>query len=274
MAIPLQGATFELRDGDGNLLSMATSDGSGIVALGNVSPGTYTLLETDTPDGFLPGGPYTVEVSAAGEITIDGIPLADFQAENHPFPDFTFAKTDSLGNPLQGAVFALDDLAGNVQYATSTIDGSVTFFGLAPGDYQLTEDTPPFGYLPDLTTYLVAVAQDGTITIDGGDSAGFTVINAEGADLTFVKMNVTPQSLVPGIDPITPGAAPIMGTGISGSTISITWPDSTTTDVTVGLENVWSAMPPEPLQSAEMVSAVQITPNHLPSDAVSVIVSG
>ena len=269
MAIPLQGATFELRDSGGVVRLTATSDALGIVALGNVSPGVYTLIEINTPAGFIPGGPYTVVVSDTGEITIDGTPLIDFEAENFPFPDFTFAKTDSVGNPLQDAVFALDDLSGTIQFATSTVDGSVTFFGVHPGIYLLSEETPPFGFLPDPTVYLVEVDANGNITIGGGDPTGFTVINEESGNLTFVKMDVTPQSQVPVIDPVRTGLIPVTGTGIPGSTITVTWPDASTTDVVVALDNTWTATPPEPLVVAETVSAVQATPNHLPSDAVA-----
>ena len=272
MAIPLQGATFELRDSGGNVLLTATSDASGIVALGNVSPGTYTLVETVTPFGFIPGGPYTVVVSPTGEITIDGIPLADFEAENLPFPNLTFTKTDSVGNPLQGAIFALDDISGTIQYAESSIDGSVTFYGIHPGQYLLSEDTPPFGFLPDPTVYLVEVAQNGAVTIGGNDPAGFTVINQAGGSLTFVKLDLTPDSAVPVLDPVRSGLIPVTGTGVPESTITVTWPDASVTEVLVTPDNTWTALPPAPLLAGETVSVSQTTPNHLPSGQVSEIV--
>jgi|GEM_PF-1978889 len=272
MAIPLQGATFELQNSDGIVLLTATSDASGVVALGNVSPGVYTLVETGTPPGFIPGGPYTVVVSADGEITVDGLPLADFEATNLPYPNLTFTKTDSEGDPLMGAIFALDDLSGSIQLSTSTIDGDVTFFGLHPGTYLLTEDAAPFGYLPTSSSYVVEVEPDGTVTIGGLDPAGFTVVNETGPNLSFVKLDLTPQSLAPLMNPVGSGLLPVTGTGVPGSTITITWPDFSTTDVFVALDNTWSAVPPVSLSVSETVSATQETPNHLPSDSVSEIV--
>ena len=269
MATPLQGAIFVLRDSDGTVLLTATSDASGVVALGNVSPGIYTLDEIFTPDGFIPGGPYTVEVSSTGEITVDGIPLEDFEAENFPFPNLTFSKTDSGGDPLQGAVFSLDDLSGTVQRATSTVDGSVTFYGLRPGTYLLSEESPPFGYLPDPASHVVEVTEDGDITIGGLDPAGFTVVNNDGGTMTFVKIDTTPQSAVPAIDPVRSGLIPVTGTGVPESTVIVTWPGGSTNNVIVLPDNTWSVTPPEPLAVSEIVSAIQITPNHLPSGSVS-----
>jgi len=268
MAIPLQGATFQLLDGGTPILT-ATSDENGLVALGAVSPGTYTLVETQTPDGFLPGGPYTVVVSPTGDITVDGLPLADFAAENLPFPNFAFGKTDAGGLPLAGGVFALDDLSGTIQHATSTADGTVTFYGLRPGQYLLSEDTPPFGYIPDPTVYLVEVSDTGTITVGGADPTGFAVINEAGPVVAFVKMDMTPQSAPPVLDPVRNGVLPVTGAGVPDSGITLTWPGGGTSAVTVGLDGRWEVIPSQELLLGQSVSAVQDTPNHLPSDAVT-----
>ena len=272
MAVPLQGATFELRDYQGHVLLTATSDASGTVALGNVSPGTYMLVETNTPPGFIPGGPYTVVVSDTGDITVDGEDLADFSAFNYPFPNFAFRKTDIDGDALMGAVFSLDDGFGTVQYATSALDGTVTFFAVRPGQYTLHEVSAPFGYLPDPSNYIVNVAADGTITVNGTPSNTFEVINTDGPDLSFIKLDVTPQSPPPVIDPVGAGSAPITGTGVPGATVTVTWPDTSTSDVIVGPDTVWTATPPAVLVIGQTVTATQTVPNHTISDPDSEIV--
>ena len=269
MATPLQGAGFELRDSNGTLVRSGISDINGLVDLGNVSPGTYTLLETFVPNGYLRSGPYTVVVLPSGDITINGIPLASFLAENYPYPNISFAKNDSNDGALAGAVFSLDDGAGTVLYATSTIDGNVVFYSVPPGRYIITEIEAPFGYITDSAQYEAIVTEHGVITIDGDPLADFVVVNQDGPALTFTKQDNTAQSVAPVIDPVRNGLIPVTGTGVSGSTITITWPDSTTSDVLVDYRNTWTATPTTPLTVGQDVSAIQTTPGMLPSDSVN-----
>ena len=230
MATPLQGVGFELRDSSGTVLRTGISDINGLVDLGNVSPGTYALVETSTPSGFLSIGPYMVVVLNNGDITIDGIPLASFLAENFPYPNIAFSKTDIAAAALAGAVFSLDDGAGTVLYSTSTIDGDVVFYTIPPGTYTITEVQAPFGYIADTTQYTAIVSENGDITIDGGPGFEFTVINLDGPALEFTKLDSTLQSTPPVIDPVRNGLIPVTGTGVSGSTVTVTWPDTTTSN--------------------------------------------
>lgn len=192
MATPLQGASFELRDSNGAVLRSGISGADGMVDLGNVSPGTYSLVETAAPASFLIGGPYTVVVAADGSITIDGTALADFEAPNLPYPNVTFLKTDANAAAFAGAVFELSDQAGTTLQATSTATGIVAFPSIAPGTYTLTETSAPFGYIADTTPYTVVVAENGDITVNGNPIDSFSVENAAGPALTFLKVNSTP----------------------------------------------------------------------------------
>ena len=218
MAIPLQGAGFELRDSSGTVLRSGISDINGLVALGNISPGTYTLFETSVPDGFLRSGPYTVVVSENGDITINGIPLASFLAENYPYPNITFSKNDSTDTALAGAIFSLDDGAGTILYSTSTIDGDVVFYTIPPGTYTITEIQAPFGYIADPTPYTAIVSENGDITIAGYPASAFVVVNEDGPALDFTKMDNTGQSPLPVINPVRNGLIPVTGAGVAGST--------------------------------------------------------
>ena len=266
MATPLQGASFELRDSGGTVLRSGISDAGGIVDLGNISPGIYTLVEVSAPAGFVQSGPYTVEVYASGEITVNGIALADFVAENYPYPNVAFSKTDAVAAALPGAIFALDDQSGTVQYSTSTIDGNVVFYTIPPGTYILTETQAPFGYVTDPAVHTVIVDENGDVTIDGNTSSVFSAVNEEGPAFTFAKEDNSVQSDAPVIDPVRSGLAPVTGTGVPGSTITVTWPDTTTTDVIVDYDNTWTAVPGTALVVDEVVSATQKTPGKLISD--------
>ena len=272
MATPLQGVGFELRDSGGTVLRSGISDIDGLVDLGNVSPGTYALIETSTPSGFLPSGPYTAVVLANGDITIDGIPLASFLAENFPYPNISFSKTDSADDALAGAIFSLDDGAGTILYATSTVGGNVVFYTIPPGTYTITEIQAPFGFLLDTTPYTAVVFENGDIEIDGDPIATFSVVNVDGPALEFTKTDNTPQSAPPVIDPVRNGLIPVTGTGVPGSTVTVTWPDTTTSDAIVDYNNTWTATPTTPLVVGDTVSAIQTTPGMLPSDPATELV--
>ena len=87
--------------------------------------------------------------------------------------------------------------------------------------------------------------------------------------MSFVKMDNTGQSPAPVIDPVRNGLIPVTGTGVAGSTITVTWPDTSTVDVLVDHNNIWTATPTTPLVVAQIVSAIQTTPGMLPSDPVN-----
>lgn len=269
MTTPLQGAGFELHDSSGTTVLSGTSDVNGKVDLGAVKPGSYTLVETTVPDGFVGGGPYTVVVSDAGEITIDSTPLASFTAENNPYPNVTFKKTDGGSGALPGAVFQLDDGNGTVLTATSTIGGDVIFYTVPPGSYTLTETQAPSGYVTDTTPHSVEVADNGDVTIDGNSADEFSFANQAGYAFSFTKVDATQQSTPPVIDPVSSGLSPVTGTGVSGSTITVTWPDNTTTDADVDYNNTWTATPPATLNVGDTISAVQKTPGKTASETVS-----
>ena len=181
---PLSGAVFTLSNGQ-----TATSDSNGLVQFGTLAPGTYTLTETRAPDGYqLSDTPYTVTVSAAGAVTVNGVPIEQFTAWDAPMPSFFFYKTDArTGEPLSGAVFTLS----NGQTATSDSDGLVQFGRLAPGTYTLTETTAPSGYAPNTQTYTVVVSATGEITVNGTAQSEFSVANTRNAyPLSFPKADL------------------------------------------------------------------------------------
>ena len=111
--------------------------------------------------------------------------------------------------PLQGAVFKLVSSTTNKEYtATSDADGFLHFYGLDAGDYTLTEETAPAGYVKDGTTHTVKITPtftevtddtDGTkhqvlasytVTVDGTNNSTYTVTNnAESEAITEVVEN-------------------------------------------------------------------------------------
>lgn len=149
---PLVGAEFTLTDdASGETVGSAyTSDADGTVRIDKLGPGSYTLLESRAPQGFVINSTpirFTVDHEA------DGQP-ADIALNNgDAFINYTagvmFAKTDEGGRALSGAEFELSSENGSPTSGTyvSGQDGTVGISGLASGDYILTEIKAPTGYL-------------------------------------------------------------------------------------------------------------------------------
>ncbi|WP_183108558.1 MSCRAMM family protein, partial [Brochothrix thermosphacta] len=173
----LQGAVFELQDTDGKVLqSGLTTDASGKIAVSELTPGNYQLVETKAPTGYEldstpikfeveKGQTEAVQVSMTNELTKGG---------------FVLTKTDEkTGEALQGAVFELQDTDGKVLQSGLTTDasGKIAVSDLTPGNYQLVETKAPTGYELDATpikfevekgqTEAVQVSMTNTLTKGG-----------------------------------------------------------------------------------------------------------
>lgn len=79
---PLPSAAFTLTR-NGQTAVAAISDSAGRVQFNTVAMGIYTMQEAITPPGYLQNTQtYTVMVTAAGQVTIDGLPAASFTIAN------------------------------------------------------------------------------------------------------------------------------------------------------------------------------------------------
>ncbi len=176
--------------------------------------------------------------------------------------DVSFSKVDdATGQPLAGAAFSLRNQSGGAALtATSTDAGLVVFAGVGYGTYDLQETQEPAGYQPDPTVHVVEVGASG-VTIDGAPMAEFSVRNA--------KME---KSAPPVINTIRAGDSLVVGTGVSGSTVTVTWPDNSTITAVVGVDGYWWVLVRGALNWGEVVSATQTEPGKLVSDSVQTTV--
>ncbi len=175
--------------------------------------------------------------------------------------DVSFSKVDdATDQPLAGAAFSLQNQSGGAALtATSTNAGLVVFASVGYGTYDLQETQEPAGYQPDPTVHVVEVGASGVI-IDGAPMAEFSVRNA--------KME---KSAPPVINTIMAGDSLVMGTGVPGSTVTVTWPDRSTVTAVVGVDGYWWVFP-RGLSWGDVVSATQTEPGKLVSDSVQTTV--
>ena len=125
------------------------------------------------------------------EQTGSNVEISERRTVEFPIPavegylsELSFTKTNSIGDPLPGATFALThdtescgfcrgDGKGHVEVsvyeATSDENGNVSFSNIPSGHtYTLTETVVPDGYKPNGNTYSVKVSYDAlTVTVTG-----------------------------------------------------------------------------------------------------------
>ena len=142
----LQGAVFELQDTDGKVLqSGLITDASGKIAVSDLTPGNYQLVETKAPTGYeLDSTPIKFEVKK-GQTEAVQLAMTNELSKG----GFVLTKTDNQsGEVLQGAVFELQDAEGKVIESglTTDVSGKLAIDQLKPGNYQLVETKAPTGY--------------------------------------------------------------------------------------------------------------------------------
>ena len=114
----LAGACFALRSGDRAVYSICDNDASdantsaGVILLGTVAPGTYTLRETQPPTGYLAVADQQVTISANQRSQVSVVdPLAPQPPHSG---DLRVFKLDSGGRALAGSCFAVVGGEGQV----------------------------------------------------------------------------------------------------------------------------------------------------------------
>ncbi|MGF3113739.1 SpaA isopeptide-forming pilin-related protein, partial [Facklamia sp. P9177] len=99
---------------------------------------------------------------------------------------FVFHKTDEFGEPLQGAVFALQDLAGNIIKAVSDEEGKVSFENLKKRYYVLSEIEAPYNYALNKQKYYLTFDDQNNVII--GNEAPRNINSLiENVDFSFEK---------------------------------------------------------------------------------------
>lgn len=165
---PLAGASFELRDAEGNLVAAQTTASNGKTVFDNIPAGSYSVVETGAPQGF------QMSSSDVQTVTVTAGQTSQASFINQPITgSIRIIKKDSLsGDMLAGAVFSITRVSsapalngadvGEV-LATLTTDenGIATSPALPWGIYRVEEMQAPAHYVSSGFSQEVAVTEHG-----------------------------------------------------------------------------------------------------------------
>jgi uncharacterized surface anchored protein len=135
-----------LRVAAGTEVAMLTTDSNGEAVSGELYLGSYTVVESTTPDGYAlnPTG-YPAELTYKGQPA--SVNVKDVYTTDQP-TTLEIVKLDAgTGEPLGGVSFAIEDSAGNITEVTTGADGHAAYPYLLQGSYRVYETVTIFGYI-------------------------------------------------------------------------------------------------------------------------------
>lgn len=166
---PLMGAVFELRSGSTVLQSVGTG-ADGIAVFNIPAAGSYTLVETQPPQGYrAEPTAYAVTIGQDGAAIIGAEQTTVLTVQNLPvlYEVSFITKAAQTGEPLAGAEFELLSEGRVITSAIAGTDGRVNFGGFPLGEYSIRQSAPADGCKAEDSMLPVSVQADGAVTIAG-----------------------------------------------------------------------------------------------------------
>lgn len=156
---------FTVKDTSGNVVGNYVTDSSGIIAL-NLTPGTYTVTETDAAYEYWNNDPNPTKT-----LTVKAGQTASVTFTNSWFGKAQIIKKATNGGSVAGWHFEVRDSSGNVvgNYTTDTT-GIITL-DLEPGTYSVTETDGAYEYWHNDPNPIK------TVTVKAGVTASVTFEN-------------------------------------------------------------------------------------------------
>ena len=169
---PVEGARYEVRDTNNGLVASGATNKDGVLDIGFIAPGDYSVREVSTPTGIDPVvtgmNPQSLHVSQDQDSNISLL----FSSSKQPTLIIHYMENET-GEPVEGARFTLTRLTpapGQVidSEIKTNANGIATVSNLEAGEYTLTQTFMPKGYIGSLqsTTFTVRTGDDGAIVRD------------------------------------------------------------------------------------------------------------
>ncbi|MGX7149383.1 SpaA isopeptide-forming pilin-related protein [Enterococcus ureasiticus] len=183
---PLSQVKFSLLQ-NSQLVKEATSATDGTVLFDDIYPGSYTLREISTVNGYSLIGDLNLVVTkdktGANEFIVQGLPTGAIVTNRLKNFKLSLNKVavDNAQKAIKGAEFTLYQNGMVLEKQLSAADGKVNFSQtLEPAkNYTVKETAVPKGYLPITGTFTIQVKADGNIVIDYNG----TVLTAQNGQL-------------------------------------------------------------------------------------------
>ncbi|WP_427838057.1 Ig-like domain-containing protein, partial [Acinetobacter baumannii] len=236
---------------------VVTIDGVDYPAVNN-GDGTWTLADNTLP--VLTDGPHTVTVTAT-------------DAAGNKGTDTGVVTVDTVGPNTDGVNFTVDSVTADNVINASEASGNVTVTGVlknVPADAANTVVTVVING-QTYTATVDSTAGTWTVSVPGSDltadadktiDAKVTFTDAAGNSSsvndtqTYTIDTTAPDA--PVINPVN-GTDPITGTAEPGSTVTVTYPDGSTTTVVAGPDGTWT-IPNPGLNDGDKVTAIATDP--------------
>ena len=201
---PLSGAEFILTkiNDDGKPASepaySAVSQADGRAVFTNMEDGEYILSELTAPEGYIRSDETYSLIVRNGvvyekpddneDLVYEFRQVTYMNIKEPTSCQFTVKKTDTNGNPLQGATFSLTGTGNSVGKNYTAVSGQdgIAVFDALEGFYTLTESAAPEGYVKSDESYEISIHDGKVFLMDGQDGNGFPqYINYQ--QVTFVN---------------------------------------------------------------------------------------
>ncbi len=155
---PLEGVQFAVSKMNGEKIGSYKTDKEGMVYIGGLEDGWYTVTETEGLKGYhWDKSPRSVEVKSGTQAVVE--------VENQPYSGLVIEKTNSrTGDPIEGVEFLVTKFNGEeVGYYKTDASGLIVIEGLEEGEYWVRETKEAKGYIADEEAKKVSI-KDGKQT--------------------------------------------------------------------------------------------------------------